>query len=394
MDKYLNSHISLFIDDDEKEELNKLLDSPLIITNELDCHVYDNAVVLPTYNDSWPPKGGVRDKSGNWIENSTAWHYEDKAPFETDDYIDEEVVYIGSLARIYGHTFTDNIAKVWYVLENKPKDLRIAYSAYWKNSAIPQYIIVFFKLLGLDINQFIHITKPTRFKKVFVPDSAFIRHRTKDSIAQTHVKMKELYTLMVNNSKEFCPSDITENYQKVYFSRTRPKGTPNRYNNFRDLNESDLEKAFRKQGYNIIRPEQLSVISQIYILQHCSSFVATEGSISHNSVFVQDGADVVILKKGKWINRYQLALTLLRNNPTTYVDCHHSTPLNNSQYPHEGPFFLECTRHLESYLGVPLKRINRWLRSSWWFYYFLRSRTSIISLFRSRIMNFLILKAK
>jgi len=386
-----NYNISLYVEEDEKKDFIKLLQCPIIINDELKCQEYENAIILPTEDDSWPPKGGVRDQNGKWIDNSTAWHYEDKSQFNSYDYIDEDIIYIGSLINIYGHTFTDNISKVWYILDNPSTNYRIVYSASWDDSQIPQYVIDFFLLLGLNINEFIHIKKCTKFRKIIIPDSAFIRHKSKNDFAQIHKKMADLYSTMIANALRLGES-ISKNdkYKKIYFTRTRPKGSKNRFNKFRDLNESDLEKIFIQNGYTIIRPEQLSVISQINILQQCDEFVATEGSISHNSVFVQDCSQVTILKKGCWVNRYQLALTLLKKNHTAFVDCHHSSPIKKSQNPHAGPFYLECTKLLESYIGRPIPRLNRWFRPSWWFYFFVRSRTSFILLYRSKFIQLFI----
>lgn len=386
--KNILNNISLYVEEEEKREFDKLLKYSIIINNKLKFREYENAIVLPAKKNSWPPKGGVRDQNGKWIINSTAWNYEDESQYNSYDYVDEEIIYIGSLISIYGHTFTDNISKVWFILNKPSTKLKIAYSASWDNSKIPQYVIDFFALLGLNINKFIHINKPTKFRKVIIPDSAFIRHKSKDGYAQIHKKMADLYAIITNNAlKQENYISKNEKYKKIYFSRTRAKGSKKRFNNFRDLNESDLEKIFIQSGYTIIHPEQLSIISQINILQRCDEFVATEGSISHNSVFVKDCSKVTILKKGYWINRYQLALTLLKKNNTSFVDCHHSSPIRKSQYPHAGPFFLECTKYLESFLGRSIPRLNRWFRPSWWFYFFIRSRTPFISLYRSKYIQ-------
>lgn len=391
MDGLLNNNVSLYVEEDEKREFNKLLQYSIIINNELKFREYENAIILPAKEYSWPPKGGVRDQNGRWIENSTAWNHEDKSHYNSSDYVDEEIIYIGSLISIYGHTFTDNISKVWFTIDKPETKLKIAYSASWEDSKIPQYVIDFFTLLGLNINKFIHVKEPTKFRKVIIPDSAFIRHKSKNGYAQIHKKMADLYAIITRNAlKQEDSISKNEKYKKIYFSRTRTKESKNRFNNFRDLNESDLERVFIQNGYTIIHPEQLSIISQINILQQCDEFVATEGSISHNSVFVRDCSKVTILKKGYWINRYQLALTLLKNNNTSFVDCHHSSPIRKSQNPHAGPFFLECTKQLESFLGKSIPRLNRWLRPSWWFYFFIRSRAPFISLYRSKYIQLIL----
>lgn len=391
MDILSNNNISLFVDIHEEKEFIQLLKCPIIINNELKCHEYENAIIIPTEDNSWPPKGGVRDKNGNWVENSTTWHCEDKTPFSSYNYMDEDVVYIGSLIKIYGHTFTDNISKIWYILTSQYNNYKIAYSAFWDDSKIPQYVTDFFMLLGLNIHEFIHVTTPTKFRNVIIPDSAFIRHKSKDDFAQIHKKMAELYSLMITNALKYGPNiSDKDNFRKIYFTRTKPKGSKNRFAKFRDLNEAELERVFIKEGYTIIHPEKLSVINQINILQQCDEFVATEGSISHNSIFVQDKSRVTILKKGYWVNRYQLALTLLKRNQTSFIDCHHSSPIKNSQRPHAGPFFLESTPHLEFYIGRKIPKINRWFKPSWWFYFFIRSRTPFISLYQSKYMKLLV----
>lgn len=371
---------NLYIGKSEKEALNKLLKSEIILTHDMHYKVYSGATILPTNNEFWPPRGGVRDNQGQWIPESTAWNFEDDSKYIIEDVVEsnDEAIYLGSFASIYGHTFTDNLAKVWYILDNPANNYKIAYSAYWNKGKIPQYISDFFSLLNLDINSFIHVTRPIKFAKVIIPESTFIRHTSKDSPAFVHIRMKRIYEEIIKNANSLnqYKSPVPK---KIYFSRTNP----NRRNpKLRDIGETSLISLFKRQGYEIIYPEELSIPTQIQLLSNCDEFCTTEGSISHNSVFVNGSTTVTILKKSDWINPYQLALSLLMNNQTNFIDCHHSISTKKSKTPHAGPFYLECTRQLELYIGHKIPRVTRWIKPIWWFYYLIRSRTYIIKLYR------------
>lgn len=381
MQRISDTSISACVSDIVRQDFEKCVSNTVIFSDHLGYKVYDQAIILPTSDDMWPMKGGLRDKYDNWVEDAVAWYNEDTTPINKNcvAYRNENVIYLGSLTSIYGHTFTDDISKVWYILLHKEKlnKIRVVYSAYWKDNVIPNHLLAFFELLGLDFREFENVKQITRFKSVEIPEKAFVRHRDNNGYCRIHTVMNDVYNLIINNSVNKNQLDMVFP-KKIYLTRTKLN-----VNGYRDFGEEKLEQVFMEEGFTIIRPENYSIDEQISLMQHCEVLASTEGSISHNSIFLNKSAKQIVLKKGDWLNRYQVGLSMLRGNETVFITAHHSTPLNKSKTPHAGPFYMCITQELEDFLERKLKISNIWCDPSWWYYYFFRSQKFLISLARS-----------
>lgn len=126
---------------------------------------------------------------------------------------------------------------------------------------------------------------------------------------------------------------------------------------------------FAKHGYQIIAPEKMDTLEQIYLLAHCEEFVSTEGSIGHNSVFCSPEAKVAILKKADYDNSYQLVINALIDFKFTYIPAHHSVRANKKGL-YAGPFYVYPTKQLLEYLGEsPENYVPYWKRWSYWSYW-------------------------
>ena len=337
MQRINNTNISICASDIVRQDFENCVSNTIIYSDHLGSKVYDQAIILPTSDDMWPMKGGLRDKYGNWVEDAVAWYNEDTTPINTDCvvYRNENVIYLGSLTSIYGHTFTDDISKVWYILLHKEKlnKIRVVYSAYWNDNVIPNHLLAFFDLLGFDFREFENVKQITRFKSVVIPEKAFIRQRDNYGCCKIHTVMNDVYDLIINNSVNRNQLDMVFP-RKIYLTRTKLNA-----NGRRDFGEERLEQVFMEEGFSIVSPENYSIDEQISLMQHCEVLASTEGSISHNSIFLNKSARQIVLKKGDWLNRYQVGLSLLRGNKTVFVTAHHSTPLKKSKTPHAGPSF-------------------------------------------------------
>lgn len=139
-------------------------------------------------------------------------------------------------------------------------------------------------------------------------------------------------------------SKVTADKQeKVYLTRTR-------LHDYRDYGEKKIEKAFKEKGYKIVSPERLTLKEQISIYKGANILATTEGSISHNAVFMRQGAQLVVLRKCDCFNTYQEAINDVHSLNVTYIDAHLSCFVD-AKAPWFGPFFLYCNDNLSRFLG-------------------------------------------
>ena len=77
----------------------------------------------------------------------------------------------------------------------------------------------------------------------------------------------------------------------------------------------------------------------------------TEGSISHNAVFMSKGANLEIVRKVPFVNEYQIALNEINNLHVTYIDAHLSVFARKDALA-AGPFFIYVNDNLIRFSGI------------------------------------------
>lgn len=219
---------------------------------------------------------------------------------------------------------------------------------------LPHYIKEIFSLAELNLDNFLWIKEPTRFNTLYIPDNSLFLYKGErwytSEFCETIERIK-------STSSKLQAATKIKHFDKLYFSRSHLK-------NNKDIGENIIEKEFQKRGYQIIYPEQHCVSEQIEMLSSCSSFAATEGSISHNSMFTNPQTKVTIIRKANYINSYQVICNELAKSDVIYVDANKSI---TRIVPWTGPFYLCKTKHLASYLGDN-RRQNIWFDRLWWKY--------------------------
>lgn len=239
-------------------------------------------------------------------------------------------IYVGFMRNIWGHCITDNIKKLWFLRTELCQSLiKDGYELYCtilnSDTLIPNFCKLL-EYLNIDSKQFRVITSDTHFDELVIPQ---------DSLTDEHLCYKEFVDI-VNEIWSKIPVDSTLP-RKVYFSRSR-------LHNGRDFGEKYIEQVFKTLGYKIIYPELVQTSEQLSIIKSCDSFAATEGSISHNVMFCNDGAEVIIIRKTRSCNRYQYAANKLRDLKIVYVDAHLS--LFNVFDNGFGPFFMYVNKNV------------------------------------------------
>lgn len=306
---------------------------------KLSTKTVKNGTILPAAKDEngaaiWAA-GGVIDEKGDFVEESkNDYLFGGKYDYDTTrvKYIDEEVVFFGPFVKHWGHFICDQINRLWYV-KNNPTKYKIAYCGWnWgdEQSDIDNNFLKLIELLGCKKSQLINIKQPTKFKKIIIPERAFIG-------GQFYSKeFEEMIDIIVKNSLKENDSSP----ERVYFSRTKFAAEKER-------GEEKIEKQFRKNGYSVVYPEQLSLTEQIAYFNKAKKVAMVSGSISHNLMFTRTNTvDAAIINKLILENKYQFVIDHLTKANISYVDCFVNL---RSVCFGLGPFLLTTTKYLKQY---------------------------------------------
>lgn len=324
---------------DKKHEERMEQSSKIFLSRkQLSVTTIKNGIILPAHTNSsklWAD-GGVVNANGKYIEDSgNGYLFGGKYNYDSSEIIEsnETVVFFGPFIEHWGHFICDLIGRMWFVKDN-PKKYKIAYCGWnWHQGTgdIKGNYLELLKLLGIQKKQLINIQKPTRFKKIIIPDLAFSggNYYTKE--------FKDMISIIVSNSlvsKIKTPS-------KVYFSRTK-------FNNGKERGEEKIEKIFKANGYEVVYPESLSVKEQITYLNKAQEIAMVSGSLSHNLMFSKnEKLHAIILNKMSLVNNYQSVIDDMTNIKITYIDSFFS-PLQ--VLFGAGPFLLSNTKHLRQFI--------------------------------------------
>jgi hypothetical protein len=232
---------------------------------------------------------------------------------------------------------------LWFLKSDEYKehfsDYRPAFIPF-SNFGFSNNFIELLSMLGIDYTLLMPITKITEFRSILIPEESFY------SSGDLRLYTKE-YVDTINEIKAKVAISGDSRNKRVYFTRTHLE-----LNGKTEFGEKEIERVFRAHGYRVIAPEEISLKEQLGILMNCDHFAATEGSISHNSVFMKDGADVVILSRGAYHTEYQFTLNAVNNLSVTYIDSHLSIFTDRTR-SWLGPFFYYRSEALMRYFGEP-----------------------------------------
>lgn len=328
----------------------------------LGTRIFPNAFIAPYVG--WEDSiGCLLDETGNIIKDSECLEWKESDQFyRVKDAVKEDgvAVYLGFLLTGFGHSYTDNLRKLWFVKTDLFQSLvasgaLVVYTTSW-NAPLPDILYDVFKLAGFDLSSARHITALTQFDKVYIPDNCF---KSGDA---GRIYSKEFEDL-INCIKSGIPNNDNKSYpQKVYFSRSKFSKNLNK-----EFGEKSIERVFSRLGYDIIYPEDYSFAEQIHFVRNCDSFAATEGSVAHLSLFCNPQTHVILLNKANYLNFHQLLINEYADLDVTYIEAHHSSKVD-LKHPWWGPFYLYITGYLERFVKHPIIHLPFWLAPSYWAY--------------------------
>lgn len=314
---------------------------------EMQIKCIENAWIIPWSKEYEDIQGEVLTENGTIVDNVCSGSIYDtikqntySIPIEYESM--EEVIYLGGINKCWGHYITDGICKLWCI--NAPeiklllkKDIPVVFTYDWiiedKIASSWRHII---DLLGWENVNIVPLTKITKFKRIYIPSNS-LQHSTKGRFYTSE------FNQLVDSLKNAALSHDMKppKYEKVYLSRTRLTSDHS------EFGERGIEKLFRKVGYKILYPEQLSFEEQVYYLHNAKEVAGTMGSISHNFMFCNSETKVYILRKSWYTNDFQYVINQVSNLDVTYIDVNLSVFLNINS--NDGPFFLYVNDNLKRF---------------------------------------------
>lgn len=178
------------------------------------------------------------------------------------------------------------------------------------------------------------IDKPAKFHRIILPEESFFGKRNEYPRGFT----KE-YIETIEQVRNYAKKNFTKIPQKNFFFH---------HDRDKQIGAERLAKFFDSKGYVVVKPENFSLDEQLNILTNCERFASTVGSCSHNSMFLRDHSEVLLIPRSATrIIGYQDSIDRLHDKKTFYVDSALSAFATQSH----GPFCYLISPQLKKFFG-------------------------------------------
>ena len=303
-----------------------------------------NGVILPQREISGGPMwglGGVCDEKGDFVplsyyDGGWATHGGDYA-WEAETYMDCDVVYFGMYFNHWGHFLVDLIGRLWYFAKNKGLKIKLAYLGTEEPKG---NFLEFFSLLGIEKEDLLHITTPTRFRNVIVPEFAC------KSCEWYSDEYRSIFDTMIDTvAEEGYVNENLPNLEKVYFTRLafgKARST--------EIGEDKIAKWMETNGFSLIAPEKLTIRDQIHIWNHAGHIVCLDGSIPISVAFSNNPELTLTILHKTHLEHLNVELYLLmRPCKVTFLDAYWEPFKNYPKNIGAGPFVFHITQDIFDY---------------------------------------------
>lgn len=302
-----------------------------------------DGLVLPVYTDIHGDLiTGVIDNTGNFVNDSHTVDF----PEEIEDYArsidsygreDETIVFLGLFNSHWGHFITDCLSTFWFIGSVEADKFVYTYP----EGEIPKIegnIKIALELLGV-MDKIEFVSKPTRYRKVYVPRKGMVprEYALKES--------STVYETIISNALKDLRSDDTDHNafpEKILLSRALfQKAKAN------DIGMEVVERFFISNGFAPLYPEKLSLKELIVYLSKAKEVAAISGTLTHNMLFAPSGSCLTVIEKYANINNYQQGIDIIKNLDSTYIDASYFFCTVD---PGLGPFVLAETPELHRFM--------------------------------------------
>lgn len=301
----------------------------------MEIRTVPNGIVLPQKKVEVGPMwglGGVCDEHNKFVELSAydgGWAAHGGAYlWQEETYMDCDVVYFGMFFNHWGHFLIDLMGRLWYFAKNKASHVKLAYLG---DEEPRGNFLEVFSLLGIGPEDLIHVTEPTRFRNVIVPEFSC------QSCVWYSDEYKAIFDSMIARVAEegYIPEKL-EGVKKIYFSRLsfgKAKAS--------EFGEKNIARWLEDNGFTSVGPETLSVRDQIYIWNHAEEIVCLDGSIPMSIAFSDNPKlKLTILHKTSLEHLNVELFLLMRPCDVTFLDVWYEPFRGYPKNIGAGPFLL------------------------------------------------------
>ena len=320
------------------EAARKYFDKNYFVDKKLGFQVIEHGTILPYKNTPLGgllgALGGIIDNEGKFVGDSFVTHSKADKSYnpsqESIQHSSETVIYLGYFYPVWGHVITDNIRRLWFLksdaFRKEFKNCPLVYIKWGSTNLEDQSSFKrLLEILEVDVDKLKEISQPTQFEKIIMPDSSI------NVVSYFTNEYKEIIEHMRNFAlKHRTPTSS----KKVYYFHGR-----------RGFGEEWLAEYFKSKGYEIVSPEKLTIDEQLNLLINAESFASTCGSSSHNSIFLHDDTEVILIVR-RHFYPYQKCLDQVHSVNTNYIDSSLSI-----FYTRNGPFCYIVSPQLKRFFG-------------------------------------------
>ena len=216
------------------------------------------------------------------------------------------VLFLGEAHDHYGHLLTDTLGRMW-ALDRVDPGLKVLFAPDPKLRLDPPHVRLMLQRLGLNEDRILRPQRPTVFERLVCPIAGLQLSRVYQAFERPH--------LSIGRSLAGAqPPD-----RPVYLSR-RGLGSAHR----RPRGEEELEARLEREGFAVVRPEQLGLAEQIALFDGDQPVVGAYGSAMHSVLFRTrpEGARLAILFPERFALPPRFAMIdAVKGSRAAYINC-------------------------------------------------------------------------
>lgn len=276
--------------------------------------------------------GGVLNENLEYLPESKEYDFGGKYEFELGSarYLDEEVIFLGRHYPHFGVVLIDTVRRLYFRFLEQGKNLKVAvcgvYSEEGTFGKANARSWEYFEDLGIKKEDLIDVRVPTKFKRIYVPEAGF------EYMKNIHKEFRLPFEYLKSKVKP-------KPFEKIYLSRKMMATS-------KEAGEQIFEKFFKMNGFEIIYPDELSILEQVSYYKGAKIIASVEGTASHNILFCEPGTKQICIRKNTRIEPRHFLFNEIMNSECIYIDCYCNFIPKFPRHYDIGPFCMTFNKNM------------------------------------------------